>query len=420
MALDALGTPSDSNRSLSRAELILLCLLVIALPLVEAPKNILSAILVLTWLIGCARRGNWGELKRSWDYIFLALIASAIVAVAFCSPLPPQWREVSDVIRYLSLGWIIARSQASEKQLGQVLACAVFSTGVGLAHGWWAWKIAARTSWLQLNSVGHVSHSALYFSGIALSLLATTLAYWQRIGVRSRYVVAMMNLGALALLLTWESRGALVTYLVGSLVFCLYFARQHNVRILLASSLIAVFAGSVLWLNPYLVEKTHSQIMQAGGPTSSYRLELGHTALEAFTHRPLTGVGPANFRYVDRALVERWHINRHEHFVPERFFYGSHAHSLYFNTLAERGLVGLCALAFLFSGWTYALVIMRPAATGHPLLWAAWGAGIAGWALVFVGGLFNTTLHHEHGMLAMLLLGTMLSAQHSKAGTVSA
>jgi hypothetical protein len=38
-------------------------------------------------------------------------------------------------------------------------------------------------------------------------------------------------------------------------------------------------------------------------------------------------------------------------------------------------------------------------------LWAALGA----WVITVVGGVFNTTLHHEHALIAMILFGVWLA-----------
>jgi hypothetical protein len=92
-----------------------------------------------------------------------------------------------------------------------------------------------------------------------------------------------------------------------------------------------------------------------------------------------------------------------------RYVDAPHAHSLLFNTLAERGIAGGLPLAAILATWLWSLVRARPQAQSPPLVWSVWSAAAAAWVVTIVAGLVNTTLHHEHGILAGLLLGAWLS-----------
>jgi len=48
------------------------------------------------------------------------------------------------------------------------------------------------------------------------------------------------------------------------------------------------------------------------------------------------------------------------------------------------------------------------------LLVALWGSAAAAFMVTAAAGLVNTTLHHEHGILAALLLGLWLSQLHKR------
>jgi hypothetical protein len=56
-----------------------------------------------------------------------------------------------------------------------------------------------------------------------------------------------------------------------------------------------------------------------------------------------------------------------------------------------------------------ALAKSLPRVQDTPLDWTLFGAALAGWLVTAAVGLVNTTLHHEHGILAALLLGLWLS-----------
>jgi O-antigen ligase len=94
---------------------------------------------------------------------------------------------------------------------------------------------------------------------------------------------------------------------------------------------------------------------------------------------------------------------------PARRAFYPHGHSLYLNTLAERGVIGALPLFAVLVAWALSLWRYRPARVAPALDWVLWG-GAAGALLVTVTvGLVNTTLHHEHGLLAVLLLGLWLA-----------
>jgi O-antigen ligase len=81
------------------------------------------------------------------------------------------------------------------------------------------------------------------------------------------------------------------------------------------------------------------------------RLALWRIALRMARNRPVLGVGPDNFRWVygDFAGISQWDT-------------GVHANSLYFEWLADTGVLGLAA--FVWLGWS----LLRESASGL-LLW---------------------------------------------------
>jgi O-antigen ligase len=405
----------DNCRSLSRIEFVLLCLFAIALPLVEAPKNIFWALFVVVWLAGSFRSGNFGQLTRGWDLLFASLIIAPLLSVVL-SPYSPQWKEIGDIVGYISLGWILARSRLETGQVKGLLTCLIAATLSGVVQGYWIMQTDPKRVWLQLNSVGHVNHSALYGAGIGVLANALAACGVQRLGHgiwRLALASAVLMFGAM---IVFASRGALVAYLAGSLPVLLVLPHLRLRRLLPGLGLCALIgiaiglAGNTLIHNAEnhsIIEKTAIGI--ESGNLSSFRLQALNTAIELMRQHPLTGAGAAKFNAASPELVEQWVKARGETFIRERYFFSSHAHGLYANTLGERGVLGLGVLLILMASWTLALLRRWPRAEHDTQAQLSWAAGVAGWSIVFVGGLFNTTLHHEHGMLAMLGLGLLLS-----------
>jgi hypothetical protein len=59
--------------------------------------------------------------------------------------------------------------------------------------------------------------------------------------------------------------------------------------------------------------------------------------------------------------------------------------------------------------WAGYLVRYLPRRDSADDEWLLWGAAASAWIVTAGAGLVNTTLHHEHGILAALLLGLWLS-----------
>ena len=55
------------------------------------------------------------------------------------------------------------------------------------------------------------------------------------------------------------------------------------------------------------------------------------------------------------------------------------------------------------------LIRFRPRPADDDLDWILWGGAASAWFVTAAAGTVNTTLHHEHGILAVLLLGLWLS-----------
>ncbi|MDP1606531.1 MAG: O-antigen ligase family protein [Rhodocyclaceae bacterium] len=406
--------PAAAGHPLSRPELLTLGGLLFFLPLLEAPKNLLWLAFVLLWIGRAAfTQAGWGgHWQPGRDLPFSLLLMAAATACLLAPPFPQNWGEVGDVLRYTLFGWLLARSRMTDKQLLVILTALLAGTLVAAAQGWWFWKIAGTKSLFELHSVGHTNHSAIYLAMVALGTLGTLLVLWAKLsnGVRASLLLAWVCL-------TWliaagESRGALLAYVPGAVVLLWVFVSRQRRGWLLATGGLALAA--MLATSPYLVDKTLSQLQDPATATkSSYRAELARTGIEALRQHPLSGIGPGNFRQATAEQVAAWLATRNETYHPDRYFHSSHAHGLYFNTLAERGLLGGAALLFLALVWLRRLM-HRPNRAAHdtpdclraPLVWAI---GLSGFVVVFVAGLFNTSLHHEHGLLAMFALGLLLA-----------
>jgi O-antigen ligase len=139
------------------------------------------------------------------------------------------------------------------------------------------------------------------------------------------------------------------------------------------------------------------------------RDRIWRMGLAAWERHPWVGVGMSNYSRIDLASVARWRTEAGKAFDPGQYLGSDHAHSLYVTTLAERGVVGAAVLAAVLFVWLAWLLRLRPDAGDSDNDWILWGGALSGWFITVTVGLINTTLHHEHGILATLLLGLWLT-----------
>jgi O-antigen ligase len=383
-----------SSPTSRRLEIGLLLALCFFLPLYEAPKSILWLAYALAWLTNRARTRDFGGGWDLWDSLILCWLVSGFVIAPFAALQGSEWRAPLDIVRNAGLLWMVKRSRLSERETRAVLAALVVSVLVGLAMAY-AQLWGGTTGGLELNSVGHVNHTAIYL-GIMLGVCAS----WLFVG-RQRILAGAAMLLLLVSLFVATSRTALAAALVALAVLALASWPRSRLPAALVAVVLLVSATLAQLGGAEIFEK-HTQTVQAGRALS-FRDQAWGLALSTWQRHPWFGVGMDNFNLVTHEFESQLYRD----LMP-------HAHNLYLNTLAERGLVGSVPLAAVLVAWGLALFRRRPRPADSEQDWLLWGAAAAGWTVSVVAGLANTTLHHEHGMLAALLLGLWLPRNHRR------
>lgn len=387
--------------------------LAFVLPLFEAPKNLLWIAFLVVWLVNRVRAHDFGGTWNRWDTLIVLWIASGYATALFAAIRGDEWSAAGDIVRYASVLWALKRSRYPDRTWFALLVAVVTGTVVGLGWGFYGVVVTGEHRALGLNSVGHVSHSSLYLAVVFVVALAAVRAWWHEAGSLMRVV----NLGLLALLIVslfWmQSRAAVGSAFITALaLLSVYAVRRGGNRVMIGLGAVAI-VSAVLVLNPKVVEK-NTEFMQKDYLMNG-RDEIWRVGLAAWREFPIFGVGMDNFGRIGFEQLESWSTKRGEAFRPQSFLPASHGHSLYVNTLAERGLVGLAVLLTVLAAWATALMRRIPDASASPLVFAYWGSAAGAWLVTVLGGTLNTTLHHEQALLCMLMLGGWLSLSRAPA-----
>jgi O-antigen ligase len=383
-------------RHVEHGSLLALCLF---LPLFEAPKSLAWLVFVIAWFATRSRTKDYGGPWDVWDTVIASWIAAAVASALFSDTQAREWRGASDVIRYASVLWLLKRSALEMQQVRWLLWALVASATLGLA--WSYLRLWAGAEYLQLNSVGHVNHSAIYLAimfGVALS--------WFLAGNRWMGLFAAFFLISLFVAASRAAVAAAVILLVAlSLV-----RRTRSAMIGGAIALIVVSAAAVLGQAHVLrkqIESAKADNMLA------HREGVWAIAVETWLRHPLFGAGMGNFGAIAREQARETRAALGEKYDATQHYDVGHAHSLYLNTLAERGAVGALALIAFLSIWAIFLLRFYPIAARNENEWLLWALSASAWTVTSLVGLVNTTLHHEHALLSVLLLGVWLGRLRS-------
>jgi len=405
-------------------ELFLLALLLIATPLSEAMKNITWLLYVITWVYTrFASSDSWGGKWGSWDTLFLIWISSGFIVAMLTTVHHQEWNGAWDVLRFAGVAWLVSRSNYSRSKLKSLIGIAVLATVIGTAHAVWAWKIGHTRPNLEIHSVGYVNHTAIYLVlafGSALSFLVSKI--WMKSYI-AFFVVLITTIALASATLITSSRGSVLTLLLILPILFIFLSKSKTVASIISITILITMVAGAHQLQLPIYSKferifTHSTIKDGDVFSSSsigYRNVNAEVALTVWKQYPFYGVGLENYGVVDnKKTINRYLMNQNK--SPRDSFgeaLGSgHAHNLYANTLAERGLIGFIPVMLVLFFWIKGLMLSYPItrATNSLHYKIIWGSALTGWLTVTVNGLFNTTLHHEHGLLAAFFLAAWVSA----------
>ena len=399
--------PADANSAPISAELWILAALAFFLPLAEAPKNILCVAYAAIWLWNRARERDFGGPWDRWDTLIGLWIASGFLSAAFAGLPGSEWRGALDLLRYGGVLWLVKRSHYADREVFWVLGALVASTVAGLAIGYWRLAYGlAKSETLQLHSVGHVNHTAIYLA-IMLGLCVSWLfAQWQSWEAGRKVAASLTAALVLVSLVVTTSRGAIGVGLLALPLIAAGWWRRSRAPLAASTVALAIILAGAAVVKPEVMHKHEFDTM--ANNVLAFRDGMWRMGFAAWERYPWFGVGMDNYSLISREQVKSWREAEGKTYDESQYMSFPHGHSLYVNTLAERGAVGVVVLLALLVILGVCLVRNSPDTSTSPMDCLLWGGAAAAWVVSAGVGAVNTTLHHEHGILAALLLGLWL------------
>ena len=387
-------------------ELTFLSLMLLSLPSLEAPKNIFLILFLATSLYRQytkKTKDSW----RLWDWIFLIYIASAFLSAAFAGiPHGAEWGGFRSILIWTGFAWLLSRTQYESKEITWIIWVTILGTLPPLAWGLIQYMVIHTKDTLQLHSVGHVNHSAIFLGIILGAALSIVLSIWRNTGLITRIGLILLPIIFFVSIIIGQSRGVFGISLIRLSLIILLIPNPKKIKAI-AFALFAIILALMPVMNADIIQKQIAN--QNANDILSDRDRVWYVSFEASRFYPVFGVGNGNW---NRITLEDIKKSREERDVPfdEKNYtiQHGHSHSLYLTSLVERGVVGFIVLIVFMGSWLVSLIKsyrkLKTSTQGSYI----WGASLSAWIVICGVGFVNSTFHHEHAILALLFLGLHL------------
>jgi O-antigen ligase len=393
-------------------ELIFLSLFLGFLPSIEAPKNIFLASYLITALY---RQSQLPTLKWSiWDCVFLSLIFSSFLSALF--PFMAggsEWKGFRGMLLWIAFGWTLFRTDYNENEKKYLFIFAILMTLPPLIWGLMESLVLHTKEALQLHSVGHVNHSAIYLSMMAGASLSFLLSQLQKASKKYIFIATLLFIFLAVSVIITDSRGAFG--IVFLLIYSMFLLSKVSIKIkTLSLVLLSTFLGTIVFIKP--VSVIEKQIgYQNRHDILSQRDKVWRASFEVARLNPIFGIGGGNWKQIKIDQLKSSVESRGETFNAEDFaLQWGHPHNIYLSNLVDRGTLGFITfLSFMFI-WLITLIKSYKKFKQDSKAMLFIMGSFSAWTIIFGIGFVNTTFHHENALLALFFLGLHLSYLRQK------
>lgn len=393
-----------SQEKLFFYEFIFLSLMIASLPSLEAPKNIflVTFVSIATFRqLKNTKLHSWG----AWDYFFSFFLAAAFLSSVFAGYSPGgEWGGFRVVLTYITVGWLVSRSAYTNQQILWLFWIIILSALPPLIWGLIQYLYLYTKPDLQLHSVGHVNHSAIYLTiifGICLGALITFLRESKN-NYKTFFLFAYCFILYISLMLSQSRASFGMATILGFLFLSIMpFVNKIKIFSMMAFTLLITITLS---FNPAIFQKQKE--LQRTNDLLSRRDLVWNVPIEASRFYPILGIGMNNWKHITITELKNSVEKRGEIFDEKKYCLTvGHAHNLYLQALLERGLLGLSSIILFMTLWAKEIILSFKKKRNNDLNNMTLYASMSAFFGIFGIGVVNSTLHHENAILALLIIG---------------
>jgi O-antigen ligase len=400
------------NNQLKFLELTFLSLFLAFLPSLEAPKNIFLGSYLI---IALYRQSQLPSSKLNvWDWVFLSLIASSFLSALFpFIATGSEWKGFRGMLLWITFGWTLYRSEYNEKEKKYLFIFAILMTLPPLLWGLKQLLFLFTKDSLQLHSVGHVNHSAIYICMMAGASISLLLSQFHKTQKKYIFVNILLCIFLISSVVISQSRGAFGILFL--LAFALFLLSKHSIKIktifliVLSTSLITIiFIKPVSVIEKQITNQNNHDIL-------AQRDKVWRASFEVARLNPIFGIGGGNWKQIKIDQLKSSVESRGEKFNAEEFaLQWGHPHNIYLSNLVDRGILGFIAfLSFMFI-WLITLIKSYKKFNQDSKAMLFIMGSFSAWTTIFGIGFVNTTFHHENALLALFFLSLHLNYLRQK------
>lgn len=406
----------DRNAMRYQIEFVIFCLFLACVPHFLAPENILYGVFALVWVINRGIDKNWGGSWRCFDSVILIFMLLDLVVNGVNWLHGRGFEGGLDLLRYSSVLWMVSRTEYSNKQIYVLFTVILLTTLMGVGYAYHQYlQDHHEIAGFYFKALGERNHTAIFMDLVMGMTGSFLLAFWKKWSWGLR-IILIMALGVLSFAqLVDASRAAYgAAFGMGLILAVVYWWRLKAVTWILLG-LLAIGSVLTFMMHPVVLQRQEVWQQQLEQTGKEPRECIWHAAWLTFEQSPWIGFGSHRYGKVATPTnIQQWADVKYKNQpISSRpcFDFAPHAHDVYLTTLAEMGVVGFAGLLLMFASWLVVLIKNHPFSNPEKsdLYWALWSSASCAWFVNIGIGLVNTTLHHEHALLSMALLGLALS-----------
>ena len=374
---------------------LFLVILLFTLPVTEGLKQISLTLFVLAGIYICVKEKK--QFKFDVINISLFIFVLATFISCFINGVSPS--KAIDPLRCM-LFFFVARSVGVEKINFKFLFFAIFAGFITAFIPACIKKFISSdsTALLELKSIGHVNHSAIF---MLLVFCVALISASELKKIYEKYLGITITLICVFGIMVAGSRATmyLLPVAVFSILLYQFFYKQANLKTsFVLIILFSVISISYTYISANITQdgRIYSQLTK-GVTGSETRYPVFSSAFYTWLEHPFFGIGSGEFKTID---ITKYFPGNVEVNV-------SHAHNTFLTFLTEKGIIALLAyLVFQLSLFAKFIKNFRQ----NSIVF------LALLMLVFqnVISLVNTTFHHENALLMLLFWALALGVIYEK------
>ncbi len=358
----------------NRLDFIGLLIISLSLPISDDLKNVGVILAIVGFFRNKLKYGGWPEPSMFNLGIYLYILTALLSALLSDDILKGLYGS-KDIIR-MGLVFFVARSMSNEEDILIIIKCFIYSSVIAALFALYRSTVSDRI--LETHILGNANYTAMYFGIAATAVISAILAFRHFTAASIAFYVLSLSILMISVVKTTMRS----TFISLAFFITIVIYKFKNIRAYLMGAVSAV----ILVLMIIFYQPMNQKIFLTHSLTVG-RHNIWHRAVQLFYQSPLLGIGPNHFIYSG----------------PEETVFD--AHSLYFQTLSQLGILGFIALVFMMAGFVRFCIRFSPKDSGVFVKYSAIGAFL----VIFIAGILDTTLHHEHGLAFMMLTGFMFS-----------